>query len=58
VSELIGTKEAAKILGVSEVTIWRRVRDGKLEPSSKIGKQAVFTREYIESLKKQVEVAA
>jgi excisionase family DNA binding protein len=47
-AELIGTKEAAQILGVSEVTVWRRVKDGKLQPISKLGKQAIFSREYIE----------
>ncbi len=45
--ELIGTKEAAEILGVSEATVWRQAGNGKLQPLSKLGKQFIFSREYI-----------
>lgn len=47
-TELIGIKEAADILGVSQVTVWRWVKEGKLLPTSRIGKQAIFKRTSIE----------
>lgn len=52
-SDLIGTKEAGAILGVDPVTVWRRANKGKLQYFSKVGKQFLFTRSYIERVARE-----
>ena len=48
-SELIGVTEAAKILGVSEVTVGRQAKAGKLQFLALINnKQYIFNRAYIQ----------
>lgn len=50
--ELIGTVEAAGILGISRPGILKRVREGRLAPFAKIGRRGVyvFDRAAIEDL--------
>lgn len=48
-SELIGVTEAARILGVAEVTVGRQAKSGKLQYLALInGKQYIFNRSYIQ----------
>ena len=47
----IRVTEAAKILGVSPITVRRWCNDGKLEYSLSAAGQRVFDREYLESLR-------
>ncbi|WP_425292157.1 helix-turn-helix domain-containing protein [Corynebacterium mastitidis] len=50
--DLIGSTEAAKILGQTRVTIARRVASGDLRPVGRIGRRGihVFDRAEIERL--------
>lgn len=47
-SQWITASEAASILGVTRVTVWRWVQEGRLTPLAKLGRQSMFDRDYIE----------
>lgn len=60
-TEIIGTAEAARLLGVSPVTITRWAADGTLPPAGKLaGKNGafLFTRATIETKLAESEPAA
>lgn len=48
-NQIIGTKETAKLLGVSIPTVWRWAKNGELDVKVMVGKQLLFDRAYIET---------
>lgn len=60
-AELIGAAQAARILGISQRQVARRVETGALEPLGKIqGKTGalLFDRAYVEKVAEQERAAA
>lgn len=39
---VVGSKEAAKLMGISEATFWRRKKEGKLPPFRQDGRLILF----------------
>lgn len=50
---LIRASEAASILRVHRLTVWRWVNEGKLTAAMTIGKEKFFDRGYIEEVAKR-----
>lgn len=46
-AEWIGSKEAAELMDVSRVTIWRMVREGRLKPIAIFKRRAIFNKNDI-----------
>ena len=54
--DLVSLSEMAEILGVSERTVQRQIREGKLPPTMKLpGRRRFWTRSTIESFLKENE---
>lgn len=52
--EIIGTPEAARILGVAEITVIRQAKASKLQYLAVVNKkQYIFTRAYIERVARE-----
>jgi predicted DNA-binding transcriptional regulator AlpA len=53
--DILAAKELCLLLGISRVTLWRRVKDGKIKPPRKFGSAAFWVkddvRELVESAK-------
>jgi excisionase family DNA binding protein len=47
-------RQAAKVLNVSHETIYRWVREGRLEPAGSVGKTILFDAAYIERVSQDI----
>ena len=56
-NSFLSTAEAAKILGVSRITIFNRIKSGQIK-AVKVGRNYIIAREEIEALTKQGELSS
>ncbi|MFH1012123.1 MAG: helix-turn-helix domain-containing protein [Candidatus Peregrinibacteria bacterium] len=55
-NEFLSTAEAAKILGVSRVTLFNRIKSGEIK-AMKVGRNYIIAREEIMDLSKKGELS-
>ncbi|TSC96482.1 MAG: hypothetical protein Athens071426_93 [Parcubacteria group bacterium Athens0714_26] len=45
-NDFVSTAQAAEILGVSRVTVFKKIKDGKI-PAQKVGRNYIIQRKYL-----------
>jgi excisionase family DNA binding protein len=58
--ELIGSTEAAKLLNVSRVSVWRMVDEKRLKPYAVVNRRVIFKKDdiLIEAAKRRLQQEA